>query len=220
MAFVQTRWVARLRAGRAGRLPASKRVWIVTLAMALAGVLLALRLPTDVDPVAPFRVPWWLLALGFAASEMFIVVYQFRRDRLIISLMEFPLGVALFFSAAPAVIAARLIGGGLALSVYRRQPPMKVAFNCASFVLETAIAFTLFDALVSVPDGSDPKVLVAGMLSTSIVVAVTLVFIAIVLTISEGTLDPKFFLRLVVADVMVRLVTGSMGMVRVRTLCY
>ena len=45
----------------------------------------------------PVHISWVKLALGFAASEVFVIHYQFRRERYTFSLMELPLTLGLFF---------------------------------------------------------------------------------------------------------------------------
>ena len=49
-------------------------------------------------------------------------------------------------SRFPQLVIARLVGGGLALKLHRKQGLMKMCFNLACNVLETSIAVVLPDA--------------------------------------------------------------------------
>src|SRR4051812_27052921 len=103
------------------------KVWLVTLTMAALGLGVAeLRSTAWLHRDLPVHIEWWVLAVGFAASEIFVIHYQFRRERYTFSLMELPLALGLFFATWPALVGARIVGGGLALLLHRKQSPMKL----------------------------------------------------------------------------------------------
>ena len=98
-------------------------------------------------PLEP-QVTWWELALGFAAADVvFDIHLDVHRDTYSISLMEIPLVIGLFLASPLAVVGGRVLGTGLALAFYRRQPPLKLFFNVSLLALEAAVAVTVFRAL-------------------------------------------------------------------------
>src|SRR5688572_16844283 len=130
--------------GRRATLSGSAGVWILTAAVLVsAGIATAPLAGSDAID-GPFSVPWWALVLGFAAAEIFVIHFQFRQEQFTFSLMELPLVLGMFLASPITVILARLVGGGFALRVHRRQAPMKLIFNLATHWLETATALLIF----------------------------------------------------------------------------
>jgi diguanylate cyclase (GGDEF)-like protein len=120
----------------------------------------------DLGPIAaPFEMPWWALVIGFAAAEIFVIHLDRGPQTHTFSLVEIPLVVGLFFASPLAVVSARLVGGGAALGLHRRQPPLKLAFNVSLFALETSVAVMAFRMLAgphaSIEPGSWLPTLVA-----------------------------------------------------------
>jgi diguanylate cyclase (GGDEF)-like protein len=114
--------------------------------VALAAVLLSwLRLSTmGALPLQP-HVTWWELAVGFAVVD---VLFDIHSDTYALSLMEIPLVMGLFLANPLAVVVGRVLGTGLVLALYRRQPPLKLFFNASLLALESAVAVTVFRALL------------------------------------------------------------------------
>ena len=134
----------------ASRFSATQRVLAFSGLLALATVMLVwLRLSSlGTLPLAP-HVAWWELALGFAAADVvFDIHLDIHSDTYSISLMEIPLVIGLFLASPLAVVGGRVIGTGLALALYRRQPPIKLFFNVSLLALESAVAVTVFRTLV------------------------------------------------------------------------
>ena len=75
------------------------------------------------------HLPWWAMALAFAATDMFVLHVQARRETQSISLSEIPLVLGLHFAAPMAMLAGRLIGSAAVMVAYRRSPPLKIVFN-------------------------------------------------------------------------------------------
>src|SRR4051794_15663513 len=114
------------------RLSGAVGVWTLT-GVLCAFAALASAFVVGSDPIAaPMGVPWWALAVGFAASEVFVIHFQFRQEQFTFSLMELPLVIGMFFASPLGLLTARLVGGGLALRLHRRQAPMKLLFNLAT----------------------------------------------------------------------------------------
>ena len=94
------------------------------------------------------RLPWWALALAFAAAEVFVVHVNFRHSALSLSLAEVPLVAGLFLADPSALMLAGIVGPGVVLLLDRRHIPMRTAFNLAQFALVGALSITVFGALM------------------------------------------------------------------------
>src|ERR1700692_4022171 len=123
------------------------------------------------------------------AVEVFILLLQFRRDAHSFSLSELPL-VAGFFFAPPLVVVLSMVAGtAFALSIHRRQSPLKIAFNLANFTVANSVVAVLFIHLV---DHHDPltalsfaavlvAILAGGVLQSLVILAA--------ISFSEGRMD-------------------------------
>ncbi|MEX2458912.1 MAG: ATP-binding protein [Actinomycetota bacterium] len=176
--------------------PAMRRVWLLNAALALiAGVLYA----TVVHGLAPIefthRLPWWLVALGFAATEVLVVHLQYRREAHTFSLSEMPLVVGLFVLAPGELVAAQLLGAGLALALHRRQSIVKLAFNLANWALQAQVAVLVFRSVSSLgaPDG--PAGWVGALVAILAVTLIGVVSIFLAISASEGRREREVFPR-------------------------
>ena len=94
-------------------------------------------------------LPWWVLALAFAATESSVLHIQRGRQARSVSMSELPLVLGLFFAAPLALLVGRLVGCGVTLLSLRRCPPFKTFFNLALFACETALTVTVFSVVSS-----------------------------------------------------------------------
>ncbi|HET9689710.1 MAG TPA: hypothetical protein VFP61_01050, partial [Acidimicrobiales bacterium] len=163
-------------------------VWLLTAAMSSGalglylGAVRHMRAPMQRSPLIGLA-----LVVLFVAAEVFVVHIKFYRESQTFSLSEIALVVGLFFAPPGVLVAATLLGGGLALVVHRRQPVVKLAFNLASFACTTLSAVTVFH-LVGV--GADPLgrawvAALAAVLAASVVGVIT---VFSVIAISEGSI--------------------------------
>jgi diguanylate cyclase (GGDEF)-like protein len=131
-------------------LSGAQRVWVLTAVMgALASALLFGPLAGK-GPVVPASfMPWWLLAGVFGVVWVVVIHIRFRGDAHSISLSETPLVLGLFFVSPRGVVAALLLGTGVALTLHRRQSPLKVAFNLSQSALTTCVAAMIFHMVVA-----------------------------------------------------------------------
>lgn len=135
----------RFRAGR-------QRVWLLTAAVALPAGALYGWVVRSLDPVGgPVRIPWPLLAAGFALAEVCVVHLQRRRGAFSFSLGEIPLAVGLFTVPPGDLVLANLVGAAVAVVAGRRQSPMKLTFNLAHLTLSACLAVALFHGLLTGP---------------------------------------------------------------------
>ena len=96
---------------------------------------------------APFSLPWWAFVPAFMATDALILHVEIRREAHSFSLSELPLVVGFFLAGPGAVIAGRLLGHLIYRGVFRRQVPVKLAFNLCSFAAESAVGLWVFRAL-------------------------------------------------------------------------
>lgn len=135
------------------RTSGEQRVWVLAGAVAiLAGLATySLRYAGALD--AGRAIPAWTLALLFYVSEITVVHVKFKRNTQSFSMSEIPLVLGLFFISPVGVLAAQFAGNAAALTINRRQPPLKLAFNLAQFSLVTGFTVLFFRLVV---DNSDP----------------------------------------------------------------
>ena len=93
-------------------------------------------------PSDRLHIPWLVLAVGFFAAEGWGGIHlRLHGQEQTIGVGEIPLTLGLLFCSPTELIAATLLGGGLALVLMRGRPiTIKVAFNLALFALSAGIA--------------------------------------------------------------------------------
>jgi diguanylate cyclase (GGDEF)-like protein len=137
------------------RRPSPQTLIALGLAVALlAAGLVAARPFLDAAPFLPSpELPWWVLAILFAAAESSVMYVQEKREAQTASLSEVPLILGLFLSGPLALLVGRIVGFGLLTVVKRGAPPLKTAFNTALTVGETGLAIAVFAGVSSLTDG-------------------------------------------------------------------
>ncbi len=162
------------------------RVWLfVGLLGALAiwlYVAVVRELPT---PHAPLILPFWIAAVSFYLVEIKVVHLHFRRGAHSFSLSEVPLVIGLFFVAPSDLVLAHALAGGAALLVHRRQQPVKLAFNVATFALGSGVAVTVFHPLAS-GVGIGPQEWAAAITAVLASNVVGMIGVTTVISLSEG----------------------------------
>jgi diguanylate cyclase (GGDEF)-like protein len=139
-----TKREARQRSASAAPLPIAAVAAFMALAAAAINVLPATSLP---------HIGWsfimWasILAFAFWLVETAPIHLEWAGQAYSMSLSEVPLVLGLFFCPTSLLVAARVIGGGIALACSRKQPPHKLAFNVALQSLEVSLALAVFSRL-------------------------------------------------------------------------
>ncbi|MDQ1627562.1 MAG: hypothetical protein QOI54_1306 [Actinomycetota bacterium] len=170
-----------------------QRVWLTTGAIAAAGATLWWR-----APVLPELTPhiWWpVLAALLALTERFVVHLPFGRENHSLSFNEAPLLLGLIFASSNEVVGAGLIGVTLTLALLYRSPVIKVSFNAALWVLQSAMAIWLFDALLGLlgmrATPLAPAGWLAALLTTELVYLISTLAVFAVIWEREGRPDPQ-----------------------------
>ena len=140
---------------RRGVAPSRRRLAVLALVTILLGIAAILVLPlAQQGPLLPSpTLPWWVLALAFAAAESSVVHIQRGRQARSISMSELPVVLGLFFASPVALLVGRLVGGAVTLVVLRRCPPLKTFFNLALFAAETGVSLAVFSLVSSWGEG-------------------------------------------------------------------
>ncbi|HEX3604467.1 MAG TPA: GAF domain-containing protein, partial [Candidatus Dormibacteraeota bacterium] len=174
---------AHSRAGRRRSAP----VWAVAGVTAIAAALLCALVVWPMAPLhAPYHLPWWLLAGGFGLAEVFVIHLHFRRGAYTQVLDELPLIAGLLLCAPWGVVAARVVGSGLALAVHRRQPPLKLLYNLALVGFYTAVAVIVFRACLGDADPLSARGWAAALAATLAQALIGCIWIVAAMTLTEG----------------------------------
>ncbi|WP_167762219.1 bifunctional diguanylate cyclase/phosphodiesterase [Blastococcus sp. CT_GayMR20] len=140
------------------------------------------------------HLPWWAVALAFAATDVFVLNVQARRETQTVSLSEIPVVLGLFFAAPGALLAGRLIGCAAAMIVYRRSPPLKIAFNLSLVLAETTVTISVFLALAPAEPGVGPVSWGAAYAAAFIADLMGAVAISCVIAVRDGGVNVRSLL--------------------------
>jgi len=174
--------------GAAGRrsLPRFSPVW------ALNGLLLGALAATAawvvprIQPVdAPITVPWWALAIVFLLTEVYVVHLEVRKEAQSFSLAEVPLVVGLVFTGPIGLLAAELVGTGIAL-LHRRQSPIKLVFNVSQTALATCITMVVFHTVLGSAEPVSIRAWAAILLAVLAASTFSNVMIFLAITLTQG----------------------------------
>src|SRR6185436_1815156 len=107
-------------------------------ALALAGYS---TIVGRLDPIpAPFRIPWIVLAAGFAVADLMAIHIEIGDDAHSFTLSEVPLVIGMMLCTPSGVVLGRVAGAFIVLAVIQRQRPLKLAFNLPLAALESVCA--------------------------------------------------------------------------------
>jgi len=149
------------------RLRSDGPVWALIAAMAAMAAIVFVLVVRDLEaPASVLRLPWWALAIAFAAAEVFVVHINYRHSALSLSLAEVPLVVGLFLADPSGLMLAAVVGPGIVLLLNRRHIPMRTAFNLAQFALAGALSIAVFGALTPAVAAVGPEAWIAALAAT------------------------------------------------------
>ena len=162
------------------------RVWLFVGLLAALGAALYVGVVRDLPtPQGAIVLPLWVVAVAFYVIEIKVVHLHFRRGAHSFSLSEVPIVVGFFFAAPGDVVLAHALAGGAALYLHRRQPPIKLAFNVATFALGTGLAVVVFQALAPAA-GFGPVECAAAILAVLLSNVFGMLSVTTVISLSEG----------------------------------
>src|SRR5581483_7269572 len=174
---------------RAGAEPAmtTARLWLWIAAIATGGAALyGAKLAGMPALLHDPRLPWWGLALIFAAAESYPVHLHFRSETHSLSLSEIGVVLGLFLATPSSLVIGLVLGAGLALVFVRRQRPLKVAFNAAQFALSASLAVVVFRAIAALGNASGPVGWTAAAVGAATFGIVSVVLVTTTITLAAG----------------------------------
>jgi diguanylate cyclase (GGDEF)-like protein len=160
-------------------------IWLLSGAAGAIAAAVLLSSRSLAPPLHSLAIPWWALLIGFYLAECAVVHVHFRRETQTLSLSEVPLVLGLFAVSPVALIVAQLCGMGAALVFYRRQRPLKIAFNLAQSALGTALAVFVFRSIVAGHDPFRPSGWLAGLVAASVAAATGIVLVTAAVSLAE-----------------------------------
>src|SRR5690349_9622615 len=105
------------------RLPRSTRellVWAYVLALSVVAAAAWALVSHNATPHGEPHLPWWGVALGFAAAELCVVHVRFRRSAHSFSLADLPFVFGLVFATGDDFVLGALVGHAIVLGLIRR----------------------------------------------------------------------------------------------------
>ena len=175
--------VSRILTGRSG-------AWLFTITVAAAAVavflLYVVRAPAY-DPAD--ELPWPLFAIAFGLAEIAVVHLMVRSQAITVSLSEIPLVVGFYLLAPAYLVVAQFIGAGVVLVVYRRQPPLKLAFNLAIFSLGSSLAVLAFQEIARLGPTNLFVWWIASFLGAATAITVSALAISVVISLRQRRLE-------------------------------
>jgi signal transduction histidine kinase len=158
--------LAHLRSSRP-RISGAVRVWCLTgVLVVISSALLLMTADSIPAPLGRIHVPWWMLAAGFAVTEVFVLDVGRSGNERWLSLSEVPLVIGLLFSTPATIVAAQALGVAAVLVLYRRQKPLRCAFNIAHRATTTLVAVFVFVPITQMAGSTWPIVWLAAFAAT------------------------------------------------------
>jgi diguanylate cyclase (GGDEF)-like protein len=163
-------------------------IWVlnVVLTVAVGAVYVTGVAPLPHKDAASLLVIGALVA-SFAAGEWWRVFIHFRQEAQSFSLSEIPLVIGIFVLAGDPgpLVLARVLGAGIGLGLLRRQDPMKLLFNLASFALETEAVIILVHH-ISTTDATSVVTWLWVLLFMSAASLLSLALTVLAISLAEG----------------------------------
>ncbi len=179
------------RAGPRRAMGTPTKIAVFSLALWAMAALLAVGLFDRQEWSATARWPWFValpaLAALFSLAEIFVVHLRIRADAHTFSLVELPLAIGLFFVQPLVLVAAQLLGAGLALALHRKQGPLKLLFNGAVFASTTVTAIAVFRWMAPERSPLDHSVLLRGGFALLVEALISVILVFVVISISTGS---------------------------------
>ncbi len=170
-------------------------------------------------PDAPLglTIPWWLLALMFAATEIWVFHIQVGREAQSISISEIPLMLALFYSFPQDLLVARVVGSTLVMLLHRRQTLLKSGVNAALLFADTTLALVVFRLVGGGSTADGWREWSGGVLACAVAMALDLVVLSVIIRWYDGK-PPLSGLRSLASGVSIAAAGAVLGLMPLLTL--
>jgi diguanylate cyclase (GGDEF)-like protein len=206
---------------RAHRLHLPSPLWLLTALVGAGAVLLLLGPLADLHPAhTALTLQWWSLGPLFLVAEVCVLHLYFGRDAHTVSLSEIALVLGLLFATPVDLVVAQVAGAAVALSLHRRQPVHKLAFNLANLALSACIAVSVFRAVLDHHSATSPWGWAAVMTGATVGSLAGAVLIVLALRISRNESGPSMALRIVRDAVTGTICVTSVGLIAATVLWF
>ena len=192
-------------------------IWVLAAAYAAVAAVLAMGWLRGLEPVidAPLRLAWWHLAPFALVAERWAVEIELRREAHAFSFADTVFVFGLFFAAPLDVFVALVLGSGAAFLLEGRQPPIKAAYNVASYALWVAVGALLFHALVRDIATLELRSAAAAVIAVGIAAVISAVAVSLAVTLAERRFDPRQLGLGVSLGLLGNLTNASVGLLAV-----
>ena len=196
----------------------TRRVLALVVVLAVVGAVLWLGLQ-GFRPDAPLdlRIPWWVLALMFAAAEIWVFHIQVGREAQSISISEIPFMLAFFYASPEDLLIARVVGPALVMLLHRRQTLLKSGVNIALIFADTTVALVVFRVVSGGSTADGWREWTGGVLACGAAMAVDLVVLRVIIMWYDRQ-PPLSGLRRMVSGVGLAMATAVIGLMPLLTL--
>ena len=182
-------------------------------ATAVAAIALWHEVVRDLAPYgSDVRIPWWALAAGFAATELFVIHAHVRGSAHSLSLSELPLVLGLLLAAPSDLVLAMVVGPAVVLVCTRGQSPVRLLFNLAQFALTAVLAVITLQALAPAPAEIGPAVWGATFVAVLAASATAALLVFCAIGLSEGSIPSRRLAGMLGADLLVALTNTSVAL--------
>lgn len=151
----------------------TKALWLYVVVVTGLAMCAYPALVGDYGPFTRQEVAIGLMLLAASPlAELLVVHVHVRKSAHSFSLLELPLTFGLMLAHPLMLVVAYTLGSGFVLVVHRRQAPLKLIFNTATFCLTATIAAFVFHSLPHTGSVLGPATwmaALAGALSASVV---------------------------------------------------
>ncbi len=196
----------------------TRRVLALTAGLAVLGTVLWVGLQSF-PPDAPLdlQIPWWVLAVLFAVTEIWVFHIQVGREAQSISISEVPLILALFYAFPQDLLVARVVGSALVMLLHRRQTLLKSGVNAALMFADTTVALVVFRVIGGGSTADGGREWVGGVAACAAAMAVDLVVLSVIIRWYDGK-PPLSGVRSLFSGIGIAAASGVLGLMPLLTL--
>ncbi len=187
-------------------------VWALNAALAAGALVLYLNVGAFPAPLADVRIPWWLLAIAFALTEIAVVHVHFRRSAHTLTLAELPLVLGLLFAAPGDIVLGWIAGAGLVLVLNRSLPRIRLLFNLAHLGVTAGVAVSFFHGVSGPVAANGPQVWAAAVTAVLLASVVSISLVSAAMWLSGDSVLPRKLAEMVAMSTSVAAINASLGL--------
>jgi diguanylate cyclase (GGDEF)-like protein len=166
-------------------------------------------------PPGTTTLPWWLLAVGFAASDVMVIRFEFREEAHSLTLGDIPLLVGLVFAHPDRLMFAVVLGFVVARSFVRRQAPAKTIFNIVVPTVAALVALVAYHGVLGTAHPDSLRGWLAILAATTTVHLLSGACVLVVIALSVGRPQRGTFTPLLITTAVVTAINAALGIVAI-----